>query len=275
MPASATLYRSFTAAVRQLGRLQRALAEIPLALHGPALERLANEIHYAASPLYASDAHAAAGLFPFEERALRRFFPAPPARLLLHGAGGGRELLALAGRGFQVVAYEPIAALARAATRRLGPAVPAVACAGVQEWAARDDGPFDGVFTGWGTWSHLLRHGERVAALRAFRRACPHGPVLVSFWSADPAFDHRETTRALEPLHPEPQGALERLTRDLVRRRLLRLPPLERGTAWSRGNYFHRTGEAELREEASLAGYGVAYYERDASRYPHAVLRPV
>ena len=36
-----------------------------------------------------------------------------PGRLLIGGAGGGREAFALAARGYEVVAFEPSAALAR------------------------------------------------------------------------------------------------------------------------------------------------------------------
>src|SRR5689334_5830463 len=52
-----------------------------------------------------------ADLFPFEEAALERFFPEPPAEILIGGAGGGREALALAERGYAVVAFDPVARL--------------------------------------------------------------------------------------------------------------------------------------------------------------------
>ena len=40
-------------------------------------------------------------------------FPDPPGRVLIGGAGGGREAFALAARGYEVVAFEPSADLAR------------------------------------------------------------------------------------------------------------------------------------------------------------------
>lgn len=65
-----------------------------------------------------------------------------------------------------------------------------------------------------------------------------------------------------------------RLTREGIRERLLRLPPIERGTGWHAGYFYHLTEEEELREEASEAGYEVAYWEKDPLIYPHAVLLP-
>ena len=52
------------------------------------------------------------GLFPFEQRAISRHFPAPPATVLIGGAGAGREALVLAQQGYRVVAFEPIQPLA-------------------------------------------------------------------------------------------------------------------------------------------------------------------
>src|SRR4051794_9728091 len=51
-------------------------------------------------------------LFAWETAAIGRFFPPAPARLLIGGAGGGREAFALAERGYEVVAFEPAAGLA-------------------------------------------------------------------------------------------------------------------------------------------------------------------
>ena len=44
------------------------------------------------------------GLFPFEQRAISRYFPAPPGTVLVGAAGSGREALALARQGYRVVA---------------------------------------------------------------------------------------------------------------------------------------------------------------------------
>jgi hypothetical protein len=53
-----------------------------------------------------------AGLHLFEEQAISRYFPAPPGAVLIGAAGAGREALALARKGYPIVALEPIRSLA-------------------------------------------------------------------------------------------------------------------------------------------------------------------
>jgi len=77
----------------------------------------------------------------------------------------------------------------------------------------------------------------------------------LSFWRADKA--HLEKEPEAEPLHPEPVGRLEKMTRGLIRQRLFGLPPIERGTSWKSGLFAHAVTEHELREEAVLGGYDV------------------
>lgn len=123
-------------------------------------------------------------------------------------------------------------------------------------------------------WAHLIEQQERLAVLRAFRSVCPEGPVLLSFFRGDRLFSETEESSPLDPLHPQWQGRLLRLTRHGIRERLLRLPPIERGTGWHDGHFYHLTEERELKQEASEAGYDLAYWEKDALIYPHAVLIP-
>ena len=80
---------------------------------GPDLAAELTAAAYTRKAHYAATWHQDLGLFDFEERALTEHFPAPPARLLVIGCGGGRELVALAERGFTVVGVEPDAALRR------------------------------------------------------------------------------------------------------------------------------------------------------------------
>jgi hypothetical protein len=73
------------------------------------------------------------------------------------------------------------------------------------------------------------------------------------------------------------KGVLLRILRRGVRERLLRLPPLERGTTWDSsqgGAFFHTFQPWELEEEARECGYKVEYFERTHGIYPHAVLVP-
>lgn len=285
-------HRGLAAAHRGVLRLDRLLAEIAVALAPPGLDRAAAADHYRATSIYARPDHRSAGLYPFEERALSAFFPPPPARLFLPGAGGGRELLALVDRGYAVDALEPVPALADAARRALngldarGPRglgtaarTSSVRRASLEEWVEAPVGSYDGIFTGWGLWSHLVERAARLRALRAFRAACPRGPVLLSFWRRERVFDPEERWgREGEPVADDPSplaARVQAVTRGFLRARVLRLPPVEPGTVWRAGLFVHAASEAELRDEASACGYRLAHYERDGSRYPSAVLVPV
>jgi hypothetical protein len=141
-------------------------------------------------------------LFPWEEEAIERFFPPAPARVLVGGAGAGREPLALARLGYEVVAFEPAQQLARgmadaAAAEQL--AVDAYAggyddmdtLASVPTGAVRSAaslGPFDAAIAGWGSFTHVRTRSARVATLAALGRVTT-GPLLVSFIAVRPDGD--------------------------------------------------------------------------------------
>jgi hypothetical protein len=267
---------------RLLDRGQRLLQEMPIVLYRPRASDLAIFDYYDRSGSYGDPEVQGSGFYPFEARMLARFFPQPPARLLMHGVGGGRDLLALVKAGYTVDGHEPGSKLASAARALLESAIAAnpgdasrVVESSMQDWAVGStEERYDGVFIGWTAWTHLLRHTERVDMLRAFRRASPSGPALLSFFRGEEVFDLTEKSPDPRPVHPPWSNRLLRITRHLIRERILRAPPLERGLGWRAGLYFHQTEEWELREEAALAGYEVAYYERNGSLYPHAVLLP-
>jgi hypothetical protein len=133
-------------------------------------------------------------LFPWEEEAIERFFPRPPARVLVGGAGAGREPLALARLGYDIVAFEPAEELARAmadAAAAEGLGVDSYvggydelqALVGMPGGAVRSAeslGPFDAAIAGWGSFTHVRTRAQRVATLRALGRVTT-GPLLVSF----------------------------------------------------------------------------------------------
>jgi hypothetical protein len=277
-PLQRALFAGYLAAHRALRRLVEVSAELPTALHCPALERISLDSYYRTQRQYQDAQNQRSGLLRFEERMVDRYFPRPPARLLLHGAGGGRELFALLERGYELDAFEPVAELAGAANRQLPPGSTPIQSASIQDWCAawRGDPPqrYDGVIVGWAAWTHVIRQADRLGALRRFAEACPRGPVLLSFFSGQKFFDELERSEELAPLNPAPRGRLQGWTRVWLRQKVFQLPPLERGTGWARGFYYHFVTEAELRQEASQTGWRIGYYEREASKYPHAVLLP-
>jgi hypothetical protein len=261
---------------RTFGRLHALANELPVVLHDAELERQCIEEHYGPRALYREPRYQTRGLWPFEQRALQQFFPAPPARLLVPGAGTGREVLALHALGYQVDGFEPAAPMVALANRALvGAGASPLRQMTLQAWSTHPDGRFDAILAGWAMWTHILGHADRIHALQAFRAVCPAGPVLLSFDRREPYADHTERGALDQALHPPATDRIGRFTRVLLRQRILRRSPVERGTGFRNGVFVHWVDEAELREEGRAAGYRVAYYEHDGSRYPHAVLVPL
>ena len=249
-------------------------AEFPLSLYSPQVSDAITRRFYAREPRYRDLERWRRVLFPFEMRMLERFFPAPPARILLHGAGSGRELTGLRALGYKVTAFEPVRALVDAANRSLDPRDSPIRCAALQDWDRWKAGPYGAVFTGWGVWTHLILEQDRLQVLKNFREVCPIGPVLLSFFNGHKFFDEHERGDTLPPIHQPPQGTLQKMTRYWLRQRILRMPPLERGTGWNGRFYYHGVHRSELKEEAKKTGWRVAYFEGNALRFPHAVLVP-
>jgi hypothetical protein len=230
-----------------------------------------NDIAYARERSYQPDKSSfRAYLFPWEEEAIRRFFPRPPAHVLVGGAGGGREALALIERGYRVTAFEPSAELADALADR------GRATSGLEVYRARYEDlphlggtgsqlgveleklfPFDAALAGWGSFSHLRTHEHRVGALGSLAQATS-GAILVSFLGL---YDEGWPTASFHG----------RLRRALPRRR-------ERGPADVFSPYigfYHRTNEREVDVLADDAGVDIEYRNFDTrdTNWPHVVAR--
>jgi SAM-dependent methyltransferase len=263
----ARLIRATTIADRSQRAFDRARSMV-VARFAPdgALEHL-NDLAYNARTVYApGTAQFRAALFNWEEEVFARWLPPAPARVLIGGAGGGREAFALAERGYDVVAFEPSASLADALNRRSD----ALAVRGYQ--ARYEDlpglqavpggpsassldalSPFDAAVVGWGSYSHLRTASARARALRNMSGATT-GPMIVRLYTA-PAW-------AEQP----PTGVRRWLDRVGLR------SPTDRFTPYV--GFYHLSTADEIREEASEAGLEVAHLSLDDrdGRWPHAVL---
>ena len=199
-------------------------------------------------------------LLPWEAEAVQRHFPAPPARILVGAAGGGRELYALAQRGYQVAGFEPAAELVQAARRHLGSSVLQLERGSYEDLIAggrcsvQRHAPYDAVVLGWSSFSNLGSVAIRVDLLQTTRRLCPHGPVLLSWWQTVPAGGRREGLRRLLAVLGSHRSA-----------------PHDSFT--THAGFIHGYTTGELRDLAAAAGYSVAWIT-DTASYPHAVLKP-
>jgi hypothetical protein len=160
--------------------------ELAWALTSPRDRAAVTEAIYDRAVEYApGGATFARGLTAWEEQLLAH--PAIPrtGRVLLGGAGGGRELRALQERGYTVAAFEPSAKLAQAAPapvlrgryqdldaalRGEGPLAP-----------LREARPFAFVLLGWRSLSHVLGEEERAALFATLAQLAPGAPVIASF----------------------------------------------------------------------------------------------
>lgn len=228
----------------------RARARLILAVANPRLLDAYNDLTFGRSrPYHAGDEQFRHELFHWEEDVIASAFPPAPARVLVGGAGGGREAFALSRLGYQVVAFEPSPALLVTMTehdpdrtirayRARYEELPRLQPARVGEASAslNDLGPFDVAVLGWGSYSHLCTPERRVAAVRAMASAC-RGPVIVSFFGA-PAGKARDAFSV-------PIG------------------------------FYHYSDEDEIRRVAAAAGLDVQQISMDDrdGRWPFAILR--
>ncbi len=224
--------------------------------------------------LYCDPTYRANRLWPWEESAVLAFFPRPPARVLVGGAGAGREMIALAERGYAVAGFDPSPPLFGALgehLRQAGLEAP-IALAGYEDLIRAlgepgaaaphgvpagfwQEGGFEAVLLGFGSFSYVVEPAARLGLLQGLARLCPGGPVLMSF-------EEQEETR----------GRLARCVR-LVRAVLRHAPgsrALDAGDRLGGCGFEHAFTAGEIEALASAAGYRVG---RFASRpYPHAVL---
>jgi hypothetical protein len=133
------------------------------------------------------------GLFKWEEHALAHPLFPKHGRILIGGAGGGREMVTLCERGYEVVAFEPSDLVTGAieTASRIGSRARALrgSYADLIEGVEQGRGPLasiaslehDAVVLGWASFAFITAQNERIALLRVLRRICPNGPVLMSF----------------------------------------------------------------------------------------------
>ena len=202
---------------------------------------------------YTGEQHNLGGLQDWEAAAIEAHFP-PGARVVVTGAGGGREVIALLERGFDAVGYEPNPALVAAGSalleRRGHP--------GRLQLCERDAFPADvtacdAIVLGWGSYMLIPGRARRLALLQAARRVLPaQGPLLCSFFMRPAGTRYFATVAG---------------TANLVRR-VRRAERAELGDAVG-PNFVHSFTRAEIQSELAAAGFRMAAFA--AEPYGHAV----
>src|ERR1700687_2933922 len=121
------------------------------------------------SPLYSGREHNQSGLFPWERETIDRFFR-PSSKILVAASGGGRELIALHGLGFQADGFDCTPRLVETSRRllqELGIPSNVMLCPPndvPQEWT-----PHDSLIVGWTAYMQTPGSARRIAFLRKLR----------------------------------------------------------------------------------------------------------
>lgn len=213
------------------------------------------------------------GLFEWERLAIAKP-PFPQAgRILLGGAGGGRELFQLCRRGFDVVAFEPseLCEGARHAVSSFpNSAVVRASYRDLVTAAQEHTGPlashvlnasFDAVLFGWGSFNYVFAELDRRDLLCATRTITPKAPLLISFLMVRDAENGR-----LDRLRPRIRRICELLGAPSAR--------CPGDMFLPHGGFIHLVSRGELEAAAGGSGYRMLYFRVSDATYPHAMLTP-
>jgi hypothetical protein len=214
---------------RVYGKFNTVRSRLVLAWGTDSFHDAFNDLTYSGQPAYKPGAATFnSDLFPWESRLIDAHFPKPPATVLIGGAGGGREALALERRGYRIVAFEPAEPLATALYRRRSGENPSleVLVGRYQDLPLltspngsrtsidlRQRPRFDAAMMGWASFSHIRSDSERVEALRQMG-ALTNGPILVSYFSP---MDERGTSSSPRESFAMQVGYFRQLTEEEIR----------------------------------------------------------
>jgi hypothetical protein len=214
------------------------------------------------------------GLFEWERRLIATApFPQPPARLLLGGAGGGREIVSLRKMGYEVWAFEPSTELVRGGQSAIAGENGAKLIEGdysdlvrlahgspgrLESFASQR---FDAVIVGWGSLSYVFPHKSRLELLNAIHTLAPDAPVMLSFIPNVRSSDERGKN-----------AALRRLLRRVLPRRGGQGMIEEGEVFMPLGGFAWALSGDEVRTLAQSSGYRPIVVE--TKPYGHALLSP-
>lgn len=202
--------------------------------------------HFDQSQFYASGEHNQSGLFEWEKNSLNQYFP-PRCRVLVAGAGGGREVVALRQAGFDAEGFEcslPLVQASQKVFEKIGESNHVVHCAADR---VPDGTPtYDALLIGWTAYTHIPTKERRSLFLKALRqRVYPGAPLVISFFART---------------SPPKDEALVYWTARLCQSVLRGKGRLEEGDRISFARYVHWFTKDELTEELQAVGFRVAQY---------------
>lgn len=203
-----------------------------------------DQLYYDRINFYRDEEYNRSGLFDWEKARLEEYFGTAKS-ILLTGAGGGREVLALHRLGYIVDGYETNPRLAECANQLLASEnIPARVQTCPRDVAPQTGKVYDGIIAGWGMYMLIQGRAQRVTFLRQLRAQCAAGaPVLLSFFTRkDDRFHYRFIPRVGN-----------------IFRWLLRRERIEIGDDLT-PDFVHSFTRAEVAAELEAAGFEIVHY---------------
>jgi len=210
--------------------------------------------YYARQSKYLDHTYNLGGLSDWETAIVEGFFSGVK-RLLVPGAGGGRELVALARLGYEVVGFDCDRGLIDSARSLAASHGLDVDCRYAPAGALPHlDSAFDGIIFGWGAFIHIQGAENRVALLSGIRRVVrPSAPLLVSFFERSPSSRRFRVLTRIAKVIRRLRGSKERV---------------EWGDRLD-GSFDHYFTREEIDAELRRSGFRLRLYKSEP--YPHAL----
>ena len=211
-------------------------------------------LFYRGQEKYCADSYNLQGLLGWEADAFDRYFCGCES-VLVAAAGGGREALALAKKGWDVLGFDcdetmVARAVALASSQSLEARFVHAPPSAVPEVGRT----FDAVLVGWGGYMHIAGSNARIAFLHDLRQCVRLGaPLLLSF------FTRAESARRFSYIQRLASG---------IRRMRGSHEAVEIGDTLD-GSFDHYFTRAEVFAELDAADFRAVAFEED--RYGHAV----
>ncbi|MEI6851233.1 MAG: hypothetical protein WCL06_00260 [Bacteroidota bacterium] len=150
-----------------------------------------DEYHYSHSEKYCTETYNHMGFFKWESDMIDRYF-ANCTSLMVLGSGGGREMLALQKKGYEVEGYECNEKLLDFSKNfLLNSGTMASVFYAKPNHGPDNDKVYDGIILGWGAYNHVMGKERRINLLKEINTHLTIGsPFMINFWFAYENIDH-------------------------------------------------------------------------------------
>ncbi|MBD3321536.1 MAG: SAM-dependent methyltransferase [Chitinivibrionales bacterium] len=203
-----------------------------------------DEFYYNSHRGYHTEPYNLKGLFEWEKACITGFF-GTAKNLLVAGAGGGREAVALLKSGYTVDGFEchpELTQFANSLLKKKG--YPPTIALSERDKCPYSGRRYDGIIIGWGVYMLIQGRANRTAFLKQLRSCLKdNSPILLSF-----------LFRTKDALH----FAVAKNTANTLRF-ILCNEPVEYGD-YLHANFVHYSSEHEIRNELRDGGFTCAHF---------------